>query len=109
MYDLTAVLKFIEVILKSLLIQDAVSEDETVDENIGKTVWIDTVGPKGKRFGWLPAAIELKTEDGDYVARYIERGKPSTKTALIQDLFNENHIRFFSSCYNDAWVMLHKT
>lgn len=70
-----------------------------MDEHIGKTVWIETTGPRGKQFGWLPAKIESKTDDGDYVARYIERGTPSSKTALLNDLFNENHVRFFLPCY----------
>ena len=55
------------------------------------------MGPRGKRYGWLPATIESKTSDGDYVARYSQQGNKSQKTTLIKDLYNENHVRFFSS------------
>ena len=63
------------------------------DEHIGKKVWIDTIGSKGKHLGWCEAVIKQKEPNGDYVAFYTKWPKHATS---IPDIFDEDEIRFDS-------------
>lgn len=82
---------------------DDTSDDDVMDVHIGKTVYIDTVGPKGKRYGWLKAIVESRNEDGTYLARY-DQGHPTRKhTTVIKDILDENFVRFYPSiAFNGA-------
>jgi len=71
------------------------SDEEDTDCYIGRTVWVDTTGPRGKQYGWLEAILESKNDKGDYIARYVQQ-KSKSHSILIGDLFNENHVRFAS-------------
>ena len=66
-----------------------------MDTHVGKTVYIFTVGERGKQYGWLKAVVESKEEDGTYLARY-EQGQPIRKhTAVIKDILDEHYVRFY--------------
>jgi len=66
---------------------DAATES---DANVGKTVYIDTYGARGKKYGWCEAIIMKKTEEG-YTARYVT----DKKTTLIPNINDEKFVRFF--------------
>lgn len=63
------------------------------DEHIGKKVWIDTIGSRGKHLGWCEAVIKEKQANGDYVAFYTKWPKHAT---TIPDIYDEDEIRFVS-------------
>ena len=60
-------------------------------------MYIDTVGPSGKQYGWLKAIIESRNDDGTFVARYDQGHNPMKRivTATIKDILDENFIRFY--------------
>ncbi|XP_032794039.2 uncharacterized protein LOC116930741 [Daphnia magna] len=67
---------------KTKSFRDVVNAAETSeDENLGKTVVIDTYGARGRKFGWCKATVIKKKGEG-YVAKYIS----DKKTTFIPDI-----------------------
>ena len=66
--------------------------EHAVDEYIGKTVWVDTVGVKGKHFGWCECTIVRK--DGEiYIGNCIRWPKHYVE---IPDLLDETEVMHMS-------------
>ena len=63
----------------------------SVDQYVGKTVWIDTFGARNKKYNWCKATVESVDKFGVYVARYADAPK---FTAKIPDILNEREVRF---------------
>lgn len=74
-------------------------DDQEEVSHISKTVYIDTVGPRGKKYGWLSAVIQSRNEDGSYVARYCQGKKHTT---VIHDINDENIVRFSTPAVSQA-------
>ncbi|EFX76621.1 hypothetical protein DAPPUDRAFT_248801 [Daphnia pulex] len=74
---------------KTKSFRDVLNAATESDANVGKTVYIDTYGARGKKYGWCEAIIMKKTEKG-YTARYVT----DKKTTFIPNI-NDEKIRFF--------------
>ncbi len=71
--------------------QETVDSD-VVDDYIGKIVWVDTVGVRGKHFGWCECVI-VRKEGVNYIGKFVRWPEHFVE---IPDLFDESEVMHVS-------------